>query len=242
MFESFNLLEKLKEEMEIKLKGGLYHHTQIKLSYNSNRIEGSQLTEDQTRYIFETNTIGLENGIANVDDIIETVNHFICFDYMLTHAAEELTDGLIKVYHRILKSSTSMARKEWFKVGDYKALPNTVGDMETTPPTETSHKMNELLSLYNKKPTKTFEDIVEFHHKFESIHPFQDGNGRVGRIIIFKECLKNNIMPFIIDHNHKLYYYRGLKEWHNEKGFLIGTCQSAQDRYGEIVDYFLNGR
>lgn len=233
------LLARLLEEREMKLKGGLYHRTQIKLAYNSNRIEGSRLSEDQTRYIYETNTITMEpNEAANVDDIIETVNHFACFDYMLANADEELSEGMIKEFHRLLKSHTSDERKEWFRVGEYKTRPNMVGDMATTVPAKVGREVSKLLSDYHNKGKISIEDIVDFHHRFESIHPFQDGNGRVGRIIMFKECLKNDIMPLIIDHEHKLFYYRGLKEYKAEKGYLTDTCRSAQDQYEAMVAYF----
>lgn len=223
----------------MKLKGGLYHQTQVKLAFNSNRIEGSRLSEEQTRYIYEANTLNMESdGTANVDDIIETVNHFSCFDFMLNHADEELTEDIIKEFHRLLKRNTSDERKEWFKVGNYKTRPNIVGDTKTTAPSKVEIEIQKLLSDYHQKRNITLEDIVDFHYRFESIHPFQDGNGRVGRIIIFKECLKNGILPFIIDHEHKLYYYRGLKEYRTEKGFLMGTCQSSQDQYQVIVSYF----
>lgn len=236
---SQRLLERLREEKEMKLKGGLYHQTQVKLAFNSNRIEGSRLSEEQTRYIYEANTLNMESdGTANVDDIIETVNHFSCFDFMLNHADEELTEDIIKEFHRLLKRNTSDERKEWFKVGNYKTRPNIVGDTKTTAPSKVEIEIQKLLSDYHQKRNITLEDIVDFHYRFESIHPFQDGNGRVGRIIIFKECLKNGILPFIIDHEHKLYYYRGLKEYRTEKGFLMGTCQSSQDQYQVIVSYF----
>ncbi|WP_025690681.1 Fic family protein [Paenibacillus zanthoxyli] len=235
------LLELLQEEMKMGLKGGLYHQTQIKLAYNSNRIEGSRLSEDQTRYIFETNTLHVEpEETADVDDIMETVNHFACFDYMLTHAQENLSEEMIKEFHRILKRNTSDERKDWFRVGDYKARPNVVGDRKTTAPGKVASTMGKLLAAYHQKPSISLVDIIDFHHEFESIHPFQDGNGRVGRIIMFKECLKNEILPFIIDHEHKLFYYRGLKEYRSEKGYLMDTCLSAQDRYEEQVDYFFS--
>ena len=234
------LLQLLQEEKEMKLKGGIYHQTQIKLAYNSNRIEGSRLSEDQTRYIYETNTIEMDNNEpTNVDDIIETVNHFQGFDYMLDHADELLTELIIKEFHKILKSNTSDSRKDWFKVGDYKTKPNMVGDKKTTPPSKVKNEMLQLLNEYNEKKNIMFKDIVEFHYQFESIHPFQDGNGRVGRLIMFKECLKNNIIPFIIDETNKLFYYRGLKEYENEKGYLSDTCLSAQDKYVELKQYFM---
>ncbi len=239
MSEELNLLDVLLEEKRMHLKGGLYHQTQVKLAYNSNRIEGSRLSEEQTRYIFETNTLDVPQGeTASVDDIIETANHFACFDYMLEHAAEPLSEDLIKEFHRILKSSTLDARKDWFRVGDYKARPNVVGDTVTTPPGKVAKAMAELLADYNKIEDTGVEDIIAFHVRFERIHPFQDGNDRVGRIILFKECLKNGIMPFIIDNERKLYYYRGLKEYDTEKGFLTGTCLSAQDYYEKLVRYF----
>jgi Fic family protein len=234
------LLNLLLEEKEMKLKGGLYHQTQIKLAFNSNRIEGSRLSEDQTRYIYETNTINMEpNETASVDDIIETVNHFSCFDYMLTHADENLSEEMIKEFHKLLKRNTSDERKEWFCVGDYKTRPNIVGDVKTTAPAKVSGEIKKMFQNYNKININV-EDIVDFHFQFESIHPFQDGNGRVGRIIMFKECLKNDIMPFIIDHEHKLFYYRGLKEYTVEKGYLLDTCLSAQNQYEAMVKYFFN--
>ncbi|MFD0715511.1 Fic family protein [Paenibacillus sp. GCM10027626] len=235
------LLKLLQEEKEMKLKGGLYHQTQIKLAFNSNRIEGSRLSEEQTRYIYETNTINMEpDEAANVDDIIETINHFSCFDYMLTYADEELTEEMIKEFHRLLKRNTSDERKEWFRVGDYKTRPNVVGEMTTTAPSKVSSEMASLLASYNQKREIKFEDLIGFHYIFESIHPFQDGNGRVGRVIMFKECLKNNILPFIIGHEHKFYYYRGLKEYKSEKGYLIDRCLSAQDNYEKLVAYFFS--
>ena len=223
----------------MKLKGGLYHLTQIKLAYNSNRIEGSRLPDDQTRLIFETNSINAPSDeTTNVDDIIETVNHFACFDYMLKTAAEPLSEDMIKEFHRILKTGTSDARRDWFKIGMYKARPNEVGDSKTTAPGKVADEMKKLLTAYMRKKPQSLEDIVDFHYSFERIHPFQDGNGRVGRIIMFKECLANGIMPFIIDHEHKLFYYRGLKEFKSERGFLMDTCRSSQDAYGKLVDYF----
>ncbi len=233
-----SLLYRLREEKEIRLKGGIYHQTQVKLAYNSNHMEGSKLTEDQTRYIYETNTIGTEKGPANIDDIIETVNHFQCFDYILDCAEDILTENIIKKIHMILKSNTSDSRLEWFNVGDYKHRPNMVGDSKTTPPSKVKKEMQRLLLEYQQKEDITFDDIIEFHYHFENIHPFQDGNGRVGRLIIFKEFLKYNIVPFIIDERHKSYYYRGLKEFENEKGYLTDTCLSAQDEYKELLGYF----
>ena len=232
------LLDILKEQKASKYSGGIYHKTQIELTYNSNHIEGSRLTHDQTRYIFETNTIGVEKEVLNVDDVIETVNHFHCIDIIIDSARAVLTEKFIKDLHFILKNGTSDSRKDWFAVGDYKKLPNEVGGMDTTIPEEVANKMNILLMEYNAKDAKTFEDILDFHVKFERIHPFQDGNGRIGRLIMFKECLKNNIVPFIVDDNLKMFYYRGLKEWDNEKGYLTDTCLAAQDKYKAYLDYF----
>lgn len=234
------LLALLLEEKEMKLKGGLYHTSQIKFAYNSNHIEGSRLSEEQTRYIYETNTLAVEEDeLISVDDIIETVNHFRCFDYILDHVNDELSEELIKTCHKILKSNTSDSRKDWFRVGEYKMRPNTVGERKTTSPAKVKGEMARLFIDYNEKRTITLDDILDFHYRFESIHPFQDGNGRVGRLIMFKECLKHNIMPFIIGERHKLYYYRGLSEYENEKGFLRDTCLSAQDLYKELVNYFM---
>ena len=232
------LLYKLREEKNIKLKGVIYHQTQIKLTYNSNHMEGSRLTEEQTRYIYETNTIGVEKTPANIDDIIETVNHFQCFDYILDYADEVLTENIIKEIHKILKTNTSDSRLSWFNVGEYKSKPNMVGDLQTTSPNQVSAEIKKLLTWYNKKTDINVNDIIEFHYKFEQIHPFQDGNGRVGRLIIFKECLKHNIVPFIIDETHKFYYYRGLREFENEPGYLTDTCLSAQDNYKALLKYF----
>ena len=232
------LLDILKEQKASKYSGGIYHKTQIELTYNSNHIEGSRLTHDQTRYIFETNTIGVEKEVLNVDDVIETVNHFHCIDIIIDSARAVLTEKFIKDFHFILKNGTSDSRKDWFAVGDYKKLPNEVGGMDTTIPEEVADKMKTLLMEYNAKGAKTFENILDFHVKFERIHPFQDGNGRIGRLIMFKECLKNNIVPFIVDDNLKMFYYRGLKEWDNEKGYLTDTCLAAQDKYKAYLDYF----
>ena len=232
------LLDILKEQKASKYSGGIYHKTQIELTYNSNHMEGSRLTHDQTRYIFETNTIGVEKEVLNVDDVIETVNHFHCIDIIIDSARAVLTEKFIKDLHFILKNGTSDSRKDWFAVGDYKKLPNEVGGMDTTIPEEVADKMKTLLMEYNAKGAKTFENILDFHVKFERIHPFQDGNGRIGRLIMFKECLKNNIVPFIVDDNLKMFYYRGLKEWDNEKGYLTDTCLAAQDKYKAYLDYF----
>ncbi|MCM1441568.1 MAG: Fic family protein, partial [Roseburia sp.] len=207
------LLEVLTAEKKVKLSGGIYHKVQIELTYNSNHIEGSRLTHDQTRYIFETNTIGIEGGSVKVDDIVETANHFKCIDLIIENAKRAITETSIKELHRTLKNGTTDARQDWFAVGDYKRLPNTVGDMYTAQPEEVAAKMKELLFEYNAKKEKTFDDLLDFHYKFECIHPFQDGNGRIGRLLLFKECLKYNFVPFIIDEELKLFYYRGLKEW-----------------------------
>lgn len=236
--EEITLLDVLKEQKVSKYSGGIYHKTQINLTYNSNHIEGSCLSHDQTRYIFETNTIGLENEVLNVDDILETANHFRCIDMIIDHAKDVLSEKFIKELHFVLKNGTSDSRKEWFVVGDYKKIPNEVGGMNTTLPEEVAQRMKELLKEYNDKKEKSFEDILDFHVRFERIHPFQDGNGRVGRLILFKECLKYNIVPFIIDDHLKMFYYRGLKEWDYEKGYLIDTCLSAQDKYKADLDYF----
>ena len=232
------LLDILQDEKANKYSGGIYHKTQIDLTYNSNHMEGSRLTHDQTRYIFETNTIGIEKEVLNVDDVIETANHFRCIDMIIDHAKSILTEKFIKELHLILKNGTSDSRKDWFAVGDYKKLPNEVGGMETTLPEQVAERMKKLLSGYNNKEEKTFDDILDFHVKFECIHPFQDGTGRIGRLIMFKECLKYNIVPFIIEDNLKMFYYRGLKEWNNEKGYLTDTCLTAQDRYKAYLDYF----
>jgi len=232
------LLAILQEEKASKYSGGIYHKTQIDLTYNSNHMEGSRLTHDQTRFIFETNTIGIENEVVNVDDIIETTNHFRCIDMIIDHVKTELNEKFIKELHFILKSGTSDSKKDWFAVGDYKKFPNEVGNMKTPLPEEVDNLMKDLLKEYNSKKEKTFEDILDFHVQFERIHPFQDGNGRIGRLIMFKECLKYNIVPFIIEDNLKMFYYRGLKEWNNERGYLVDTCLAAQDRYKAYLDYF----
>lgn len=237
-FSNNPLLHHLKEQKEMKLKGGIYHRTQIDLTYNSNRIEGSRLSQEQTRFIFETNTIGIADENLNVDDIIETNNHFRCIDLIIDKAKSKLTESLIKELHYLLKSGTSDSRKDWFKVGEYKKLPNEGGGNETCPPKEVPAKMKELLLNYHNIEQKTIEDIIDFHQKFEVIHPFQDGNGRVGRLILFKECLANNVVPFIIDDDLKLFYYRGLQEWDNIKEYLLDTCLTAQDNYKAVLNYF----
>jgi len=235
--EPVTLLDILQEEKNCRYSGGIYHKTQIDLTYNSNHMEGSRLTHDQTRYIFETNTIGAEDAL-NVDDIVETANHFRCVDMIIDHAKSQLTEKFIKDLHLALKSGTSDSRLSWFAVGNYKKRPNEVGGLPTARPSDVPAKMKKLLAEYNAKDEKTLEDILEFHVQFEQIHPFQDGNGRVGRLIMFKECLKYNIVPFIIEDRIKMYYYRGLKEWKHERGYLRDTCLSAQDQYKKWLDYF----
>lgn len=232
------LLTALREQKAMKMSGGIYHKVQIDLTYNSNHIEGSRLTHEQTRYIFETNTIGMSTEVVNVDDIVETTNHFRCIDLILDKAKEKLTEHLIKELHGTLKAGTSDSRKDWFAVGEYKRLPNEVGGQETTLPEEVHTKMKELLIEYNAKKQKVLEDILDFHVRFERIHPFQDGNGRVGRLLMFKECLANNILPFIITDNLKLFYYRGLSEWGHINGYLTDTCLTAQDEFKAILEYF----
>ena len=232
------LLKRLQEEKEAKLNGGIYHRTQIDLTYNSNHIEGSKLTHEQTRYIFETNTIGITDESVNVDDIVETSNHFRCIDYIIDHANDKLTESMIKELHHLLKIGTSDSRKSWFNVGEYKRLPNEVGGINTTAPEEVRTQIKALLATYNTIKNKTLEDIIDFHCRFERIHPFQDGNGRVGRLIMFKECLANKIVPFIITDELKLYYYRGLSNWGKINGYLTDTCLTAQDHYKALMDYF----
>lgn len=236
--EPQTLLERLKSEKASHISGGIYHKIQIEFTYNSNHIEGSKLTHDQTRYIFETNTIGVENDALNVDDIIETANHFKCIDMIIDNAKYKLTEKFIKQLHYTLKSGTSDSRKDWFNVGEYKKLPNEVGGKETAKPEDVATKIKALLKDYKSKRRATLEEIIDFHYSFETIHPFQDGNGRVGRLIMFKECLKNNIVPFIIDEDLKMFYYRGLSEWNNEKGYLTDTCLAAQDKFKKYLDYF----
>lgn len=232
------LLKQLIEEKGIKLKGGIYHQIQINFAYNSNHIEGSRLSEDQTRYIYETHSIiSNKEETISINDVNETLNHFRCFDYILENV-NILTEELIKEIYKILKTNTLDSLQDWFKVGEYKLRPNTVGGKRTTPPSKVKDEMRKLLKEYNEKENITFDDIIEFHYNFESIHPFQDGNGRVGRLIMFKECLRNNIVPFIIDEKYKAFYYRGLKEFEYEKGYLIDTCLSVQDKFKELLDYF----
>lgn len=232
------LLAFLKREKDAGLKGGIYHKIQIDLTYNSNHIEGSKLTHDQTRYIFETKTLGVTDKAVKVDDIVETVNHFRCIDLIIEGAHTKLTESFIKQLHFILKSGTTDSQKSWFKVGDYKMLENEVGGSETTKPAEVSGAIKALLKEYNSKSKITFDDILDFHVRFESIHPFQDGNGRVGRLIMFKECLRHNIVPFIITEELKIYYYRGIKNWKTERGFLRDTCFTGQDAMKATLDYF----
>jgi Fic family protein len=233
-----SLLDVLKREKRSAISGGIYHKIQIELTYNSNHMEGSKLTHDQTRYIFETNTIGISDKSIKVDDVVETANHFRCIDLIIENASSMLTESFIKELHRILKNGTSDSRKSWFAVGEYKKLPNEVGGRDTTLPENVASEMRTLLNSYNSTKEKTFEDILDFHHRFECIHPFQDGNGRVGRLILFKECLRNSIVPFIIDEELKMFYYRGLTEWTRERGYLLDTCLAAQDKFKKYLDYF----
>ena len=232
------LLAALRREREAGMKGGIYHRTQIDLTYNSNHIEGSRLTHDQTRFIYETNTIGVEGDTLRIDDIIETTNHFRCIDMVIDRAEERLTENLVKELHLRLKAGTSDSLKSWFRVGEYKHLPNEVGGNETTPPEEVHQEMCDLLREYNAIKHKSFEDILDLHYRFEMIHPFQDGNGRVGRLIMFKECLANGIVPFIITDELKMFYYRGLREWPRVKEYLLDTCLTAQDNFKLLLDYF----
>lgn len=235
---SNQILNKLLEERKNGLKGGLYHKTQVSLTYNSNRIEGSKLTEEQTRYVFETKTVGFDADGLPVDDIIETSNHFRAFDYLLDTIDEDLSKKIIKTFHKILKEGTSDSHKAYFNVGDWKKIPNEVGDIKTSLPENVDQDMAKLLEEYSSKQEVRFEDLVAFHEHFERIHPFQDGNGRVGRLILFRECLKHDIVPFVIDHDKKLFYYRGLREFAAQPGDLIETCLAAQDVYQEWVKYF----
>ncbi|MCI8413495.1 MAG: Fic family protein [Clostridia bacterium] len=232
------LLEVLTAEKKAKLSGGIYHKVQIDLTYNSNHMEGSRLTHDQTRYIFETNTVSMESGAVKVDDIVETANHFACIDLIIENAKRPITESLIKELHRMLKNGTTDARQDWFAVGNYKKLPSTVGNRCTVKPEEVARKMKSLLFAYNAEKDKSFDDLLDFHYAFEWIHPFQDGNGRIGRLLLFKECLKHNIVPFIIDEELKMFYYRGLKEWKSERGYLRDTCLAAQDKFKKMLDYF----
>lgn len=232
------LLKTLREQKEMRMKGGIYHRTQIDLTYNSNHMEGSRLTHEQTRHIFETNTIGITEDSIRVDDIVETVNHFRCIDSIIDHATDKLTEGYIKELHLTLKTGTQDSQKEWFKVGEYKLLPNEVGGMDTCLPENVHKEMAALLKEYNAKKTKILDDILDFHQRFEAIHPFQDGNGRVGRLIMFKECLANGIVPFIITEDLRRFYYRGLQQWPQIPEYLRDTCLTAQDNYNAILEYF----
>ena len=233
-----DLLTRLKMEKKAGIPGGIYHKVQIELTYNSNHMEGSRLTHDQTRYIFETNTIGIQDEIVNVDDIVETASHFRCIDQIIELANYPLSEAFIKQLHYILKSGTSDSRKTWFAVGEYKRFENEVGGSATAKPADVPGEMRNLLRRYNLSKQKTLREIIQFHYEFEKIHPFQDGNGRVGRLIMFKECLRNGITPFIIEDDIKEFYYRGLKEWKNEQGYLMDTCLTAQDRFKVYMDYF----
>ena len=232
------LLDILQDEMAGHVKGGIYHKIQIDLTYNSNHMEGSRLTHEQTRFIFETNTVGITEEGVRVDDIIETANHFRCIDEVIESAKSQLSEKFIKHLHFILKTGTSDAKKDWFAVGEYKKLPNEVGGQETVAPEDVESRMRALLNAYNAKTRKTLRDLLDFHVQFESIHPFQDGNGRVGRLILFKECLKNDIVPFIITDDLKMFYYRGIREWKTEPGYLTDTCLTAQDHFKALMDYF----
>ncbi len=232
------LLERLRQEKERRLKGGIYHRTQIDLTYNSNHIEGSRLTKEQTRYIFETNTLGVTTENTRIDDILETVNHFRCIDYIIDHATKKITEPHVKQLHLMLKHNTSDSLKSWFAVGDYKRLPNEVGGEETALPQDVQKRMKALLATYNANKTVTFDDILDFHVQFERIHPFQDGNGRVGRLLMFWQCLQNNIAPFIITEELRMFYYRGLQNWGQVNGYLRDTCLTAQDEYKKLMEYF----
>ena len=232
------LLAALREQKESKLKGGIYHRVQIDLTYNSNHIEGSRLTKEQTRYIFETNTIGITTENTRIDDIMETVNHFRCIDYVIDHASDKITETHIKQLHLILKTNTSDSQKPWFAVGDYKRLANAVGEEETAQPEEVHKQMKALLATYHAIKKTQFDDILDFHVKFEHIHPFQDGNGRVGRLVIFWQCLQSNIVPFIITDDLRLFYYRGIQNWGKINGYLRDTCLTAQDNFKGLLDYY----
>lgn len=234
----YHLLKRLRQEKESGLKGGIYHRTQIDLTYNSNHIEGSRLTKEQTRYIFETNTLGVTAENTRIDDILETVNHFRCIDYIIVHATEKITEPHVKQLHSILKNNTSDSQKSWFAVGDYKRLANEVGGEETVQPHDVHKRMKTLLAEYNANKHVTFDDILDFHVQFERIHPFQDGNGRVGRLLIFWQCLQSGIVPFIITEELRMFYYRGLQNWGRINGYLHDTCLTAQDEYKKLMEYF----
>lgn len=231
------LLQTLRDEKSIRMPGGLYHELQVRMTYNSNHIEGSKLSEDQTRMIFETNTVDVGEGIP-VDDIIETVNHFRAIDYVIDHAEESLTEDIIKELHRILKQSTKDSTLSWFAVGDYKKRANVVGGRETAKPKDVPARMKALLSDYESLDAVSIENVIEFHYNFERIHPFQDGNGRVGRLIALKECLRHGIVPFIIEDSKKMFYYRGLSEWESERGYLTDTCLDGQDTFKKLLSMF----
>ncbi|MBR6227466.1 MAG: Fic family protein [Bacteroidales bacterium] len=232
------LLAALREQKEMRMKGGIYHRIQIDLTYNSNHIEGSRLTKEQTRYIFETNTLGITSENTRIDDIMETVNHFRCIDYVIDHATDKITEAHIKQLHLILKTNTSDNHKPWFAVGDYKRLANAVGEEETAQPEEVHKKMKALLATYHAIQKIQFDDILDFHVRFERIHPFQDGNGRVGRLIMFWQCLQSNIVPFIITDDLRLFYYRGIQNWGKINGYLCDICLTAQDNFKGILDYY----
>lgn len=232
------LLTRLRQEREARLKGGIYHRTQIELTYSSNHIEGSRLTKEQTRYIFETNTLGITTENTRIDDIMETVNHFRCIDYIIEHAMDKITEHHIKRLHLMLKANTSDSQKEWFAVGEYKRLPNEVGGEETVLPEDVSKHMMALLAEYNAVRQVSLSDVLDFHVRFERIHPFQDGNGRIGRLLMFWQCLQASIVPFIITEDLLLFYYRGLQNWGRVDGFLTDTCLTAQDNYKAALDYF----
>jgi Fic family protein len=232
------LLAALREQKETKLKGGIYHRTQIDLTYNSNHIEGSRLTKEQTRYIFETNTLGITTESTRIDDILETVNHFRCVDYVIDHATDKITEAHIKQLHLLLKANTSDSQKSWFAVGDYKRLANAVGEEETAQPKEVHRQMKSLLAEYNAKKQIKFDDLLDFHVRFERVHPFQDGNGRVGRLLLFWQCLQTNIVPFIITEDLRLFYYRGIQNWGKINGYLRDTCLTAQDNFKALLEYY----
>ena len=232
------LLAALREQKEAGMKGGIYHRVQIDLTYNSNHIEGSRLTKEQTRYIFETSTLGVTTENTRIDDIMETVNHFRCIDYVIDHATDKITETHIKQLHQILKTNTSESQKAWFAVGDYKRLPNSVGEEETTQPEAVHGQMKSLLSGYNALKKVAFDDVLDFHVGFERIHPFQDGNGRVGRLLLFWQCLQSGIVPFIITEDLRLFYYRGIQNWGKINGYLRDTCLTAQDNFKALLDYY----
>ena len=233
-----DLLGRLRLEKEQGISGGIYHKIQIEMTYNSNHMEGSRLTHEQTRYIFETNTVGVTDGDVRVDDIIETVSHFRCIDAVIGWAERPLSENMLKQLHRMLKTETADSRKKWFAVGEYKRVVNEVGGLPTVSPREVPARMKALMADYRSLHKPELDDLLEFHYRFERIHPFQDGNGRIGRLILLKECLKNGIVPFIIEDEMKWYYYRGLREWEKERGFLREICLSAQDRFRAWMDYF----